>query len=179
MKLSRALPVLAFVLGIGLLAFEAQAEQDYGPLFDYPAIKGQSAFTFLKVGQSPRAVGMGEAFAAMPGDIDAIYYNPGGLGFLQGRHYTFTYTKWFRSRLWQVKPDRVKGTYVRRGWLLDRIEVHYEDDERVPRVARFVFTKDRKQIFEQFAAKLEIAQTAPAAAAPPRVEAPPAREPSG
>ena len=94
MKLSRALPVLAFVLGIGLLAFEAQAEQDYGPLFDYPAIKGQSAFTFLKVGQSPRAVGMGEAFAAMPGDIDAIYYNPGGLGFLQGRHYTFTYTKW-------------------------------------------------------------------------------------
>jgi|SaaInl7_200m_RNA_FD_contig_21_1959820_length_1277_multi_26_in_0_out_0_1 hypothetical protein len=94
MKKSRALPVLAFLLGIGLLAFQAEAQPNYGPLFEYPAIKGQSAFSFLKVGQSPRSVGMGEAFAAMPGNIDAIFHNPGGLGFLQGKHYTFSYTKW-------------------------------------------------------------------------------------
>ncbi|OGG54544.1 MAG: hypothetical protein A3F84_19285 [Candidatus Handelsmanbacteria bacterium RIFCSPLOWO2_12_FULL_64_10] len=85
---------LALTFGIGLWASRAEAKVDYGDLLEYPAMKGQSAYTFLKIVTSPRAAGMGNAFTAVLGDVDAIFYNPGGLGFIKGGQYTFSYTRW-------------------------------------------------------------------------------------
>ena len=41
---------------------------------------GTSGAAFLEIGVGSRPLGMGEAFTAIPGDINAIYYNPAGLG---------------------------------------------------------------------------------------------------
>ena len=47
----------------------------------FPILGGQrvgtSVFTFLKIGVSARAVGMGEAVVALQQDAASIYYNPG------------------------------------------------------------------------------------------------------
>lgn len=42
--------------------------------------KGTSGAQFLKIAPSARPAGMGEAFAAVDDDINAMYYNPAGLG---------------------------------------------------------------------------------------------------
>lgn len=101
MKVWKAISILALALGILLPGVQAVAEDNTDPLFETPPIKGQSAFTFLKIGASPRAVAMGGAFAAMPGNIDAIFYNPAALGFMEGGQYTFAYTDWLvNSRIY-------------------------------------------------------------------------------
>jgi len=41
---------------------------------------GTSGADFLEIGVGSRALGMGEAFTAVTGDINSIYYNPAGLG---------------------------------------------------------------------------------------------------
>lgn len=46
--------------------------------------KGTSSAQFLKIAPGARPAGMGEAFAGVADDLHAIYYNPGGLGFLKG-----------------------------------------------------------------------------------------------
>ncbi len=44
---------------------------------------GTSGAQFLEIGVGSRPLGMGEAFTAMVGDINSIYYNPAGLGTLR------------------------------------------------------------------------------------------------
>jgi len=85
---------LTLLIGAGLMVGSAQAQSDYGEYTDILPVKGQSSLSFLKVGASPRAVGMGEAFVSMDAGIDAIYYNPGALGFVSGGEYSLTYTRW-------------------------------------------------------------------------------------
>ncbi len=41
---------------------------------------GTSGADFLEIGVGSRPLGMGEAFTAITGDINSIYYNPAGLG---------------------------------------------------------------------------------------------------
>lgn len=62
--------VLLLSLLLGNVAFGANAS-------------GTSGADFLEIGVGSRALGMGEAFTAMPNDIAAIYYNPAGLGSLK------------------------------------------------------------------------------------------------
>ncbi len=45
---------------------------------------GSTSATFLKLGVGARAAGMGGAFAGVPGDPYAIYWNPAGLASLEG-----------------------------------------------------------------------------------------------
>ncbi len=85
---------LALLLGVGFITGSANAQSDFGEFAEILPVKGQSSLSFLKVGASPRAVAMGEAFVAMNGGIDASFYNPGALGFISGMEYTLTYTKW-------------------------------------------------------------------------------------
>lgn len=43
--------------------------------------KGTTAAPFLQVGPGARAGAMGEAYSGVADDVDAVYYNPAGLGF--------------------------------------------------------------------------------------------------
>ena len=76
------------LLALSLLAFSA-AGADAGM-----KKLGIAGFTFLKVSQGARAVGMGDAFTAVANDVDAIFWNPAGLTHIQRPSYTFSYTSW-------------------------------------------------------------------------------------
>ena len=62
------------ILLIGLITFNAGSE--------LKAQAGGSAVPFLLIGTDARAGGMGGVGTALTDDINAIYWNPGGLGFL-------------------------------------------------------------------------------------------------
>ena len=85
---------ILLVLVLGLMAGPALGQSDFGEYGTILPVKGQSSMVFLKIGASPRAVAMGEAFVAMNGGIDASFYNPGALGFVSGGEYALTYTRW-------------------------------------------------------------------------------------
>ena len=53
--------------------------------------------SFLKFGMGARAVGMGEAFTAVSGDIYSAYWNPSGLSNLDGVWATFMHNRWFQD----------------------------------------------------------------------------------
>lgn len=61
---------------------------------------------------------------------------------------SFTYTKWFRHRKWSIGLAEIAAAYVRGGWLVDRVELHFSDAKGKSRLVRFIFTKDRKALFE-------------------------------
>ncbi len=48
---------------------------------------GKSAYTFLKIGVSAKAQGMGGAYAGFANDLSGLYYNPAGI---VARNYVFT-----------------------------------------------------------------------------------------
>ncbi|EQB64239.1 MAG: hypothetical protein RBG1_1C00001G1818 [candidate division Zixibacteria bacterium RBG-1] len=52
---------------------------------------GTAGAKFLQVGVSARAVGMGEAFLGIADDASAIFYNPAGLTWVQGKQAMFTH----------------------------------------------------------------------------------------
>lgn len=55
---------------------------------------GTTAAQFLKIGVDARATAMGGAFVAMPGDLSAMYWNPGGLAHLYGMEALFVHNQW-------------------------------------------------------------------------------------
>ena len=57
--------------------------------------RGTSAATFLSIGQSARAIGMGSAFVGMQGDPSAMYWNPAGIAYIDGMSIMFDHTNWF------------------------------------------------------------------------------------
>ena len=54
----------------------------------------EAAVLFLLISPNARANGMGGAFVAVSDDVSAIYWNPAGLAFQEGRQFTSMYTKW-------------------------------------------------------------------------------------
>ncbi|MFA6435003.1 MAG: PorV/PorQ family protein [Elusimicrobiales bacterium] len=56
---------------------------------------GTSAFQFLQLGVGARPSGMGEAFAGVAGDVNAVYWNPAGLAALERRELSLTHALWF------------------------------------------------------------------------------------
>ena len=59
--------------------------------------KGTSGAQFLKIAPSARPAGMGEAFAGVDDDINAIYYNPAGLGTLKKVEVTGSHASMFED----------------------------------------------------------------------------------
>jgi len=55
---------------------------------------GTSAATFLEIGVSARAIGMGGAYAAQASDPSALFYNPAGIVWLEGIQTEFMYNDW-------------------------------------------------------------------------------------
>ena len=113
------------LLSIGVIALSAAAvSAGAGP--------GSTAAQFLKIGISPRAAGMGEAFVAIADDVNAIYYNPGGLGVLERQELSFMHNVHFEgvTQEWvaYAYPTRHFGTFGLSANLL-RIEPFESYDE--------------------------------------------------
>jgi len=64
----------------------------------FPILGGQrvgtSVFTFLKIGVSARAVGMGEAVVALQQDASSVYYNPGTIAQFQQTEFSASRIQW-------------------------------------------------------------------------------------
>lgn len=64
----------------------------------FPILGGQrvgtSVFTFLKIGVSARAVGMGEAVAALQQDAASVYYNPGTIAQFEQTEFSASRIQW-------------------------------------------------------------------------------------
>jgi len=59
-----------------------------------PERRGQAGATFLQVGASARAEGMGGAFAGVRGDPSIAFYNPAGVAEVTGVAFSADHTKW-------------------------------------------------------------------------------------
>jgi len=56
--------------------------------------KGTAGAKFLSIGVGSRAVGMGDAFVSVANDVSALYWNPGGISFLQKNMVMLNHTDW-------------------------------------------------------------------------------------
>jgi len=68
---------------------------------------GTTGAGFLRAEQSARVVGMGGAFVAVADDGDAVYSNPGGLGFVQNRMLRLTH----HQGIIDLKQNFLAGVY--------------------------------------------------------------------
>jgi len=69
--------------------------------------RGTSAATFLSIGQSARAIGMGSAFVGVQGDPSGMYWNPAGIAYIDGVSLLFDHTNWIAD----VGYNFFAGTY--------------------------------------------------------------------
>lgn len=61
------------------------------------ADQGTTAASFLKLGTSPRAIAMAEAFGGVADDVSAIQYNAAGLGYVKQKQVTLMHALWFQD----------------------------------------------------------------------------------
>jgi hypothetical protein len=78
--------LIALALALALIAPAASA---YEP--------GTSGLLFLRLGVGERAAGMGEAYTAVARDATALYWNPAGLGGLEGTQLHLMHNEWLQS----------------------------------------------------------------------------------
>src|SRR5690625_3012830 len=76
------------VLGLGVPPQAAHAQGSD------PNQLGTSTANFLKIGVGARASSMGNAFVAMADDATSLYWNPAGIGMMDGPEVTMTVTNW-------------------------------------------------------------------------------------
>lgn len=69
--------------------------------------RGTSAATFLSIGQSSRATGMGSAFVGVQGDPSGLYWNPAAIASIEGMSIMFDHTNWIAD----VAYNYFAGTY--------------------------------------------------------------------
>jgi len=63
------------------------------PVSAFGAMSNSGA-AFLKIGTGARPAAMGEAYTALADDVNALYYNPGGLAKLAKKELGATHTEW-------------------------------------------------------------------------------------
>jgi len=77
---------------------------------------GSTTANFLKIGVGPRPSALGGAFVGLADDVNAIYYNPGGLGMLQRQEMTFMHHSLYEGvrQEWgaYALPTRKLGTFA-------------------------------------------------------------------
>lgn len=61
------------------------------------AAVGQSSFEFMLLGSGARAAGMGEAFTAVSGDVDAPFFNPASAGVMTGSEVSFSHVSYIKD----------------------------------------------------------------------------------
>jgi hypothetical protein len=76
---------------------------------------GTTSANFLKIGVGARPVALAEAYTALAEDVNAVYYNPAGLGFLQRQEVTLMHNKFFEgvAQEWAAYalPTNKRGTF--------------------------------------------------------------------
>ncbi|MFC1522851.1 PorV/PorQ family protein [Elusimicrobiota bacterium] len=77
------------------------------PVCVYASGPGTTGATFLKIGIGARPVSMGEAFAGVADDADAIYWNPAGLAGIEAPQASFTHAAWFET----IKYEHLAFSY--------------------------------------------------------------------
>lgn len=55
---------------------------------------GRTSFQFLKIGLGARQVALGEAGIASVRDVNAVFWNPAGIGGIEGTEVSFSYNRW-------------------------------------------------------------------------------------
>jgi len=80
----------------------------------------------------------------------------GASGYLAGLSdsLAFTFHRWRKSQLWQIKLSQVQAVFVRNRPLVDVLELHYAEQGK-KLIARFVFLKDRTPLAEQLAVAIQ------------------------
>jgi len=87
--MKRKIPIIAFItvfVGIGL-------SQNIFPILGGQRV-GTSVFSFLNIGVSARAVGMGEAVVALNQDATSVYYNPATIAQFEKMELSTTQIQW-------------------------------------------------------------------------------------
>ncbi|MFA6093062.1 MAG: PorV/PorQ family protein [Elusimicrobiota bacterium] len=82
-----------FLLSLAALLFETAA---------IPLYALESGAAFLRIGTGARAEALGGAYTALASDINALRYNPGGLGGLTKRELGFTHAQWLMDSQFDV-----------------------------------------------------------------------------
>lgn len=79
------------------IPFDPKASLSEETLSDFDRFTKQnpSTFHFLKIAPTARLESMGEAYAAVADGMDAIYYNPGGIAFIEKFGWSFGGMRWF------------------------------------------------------------------------------------
>ena len=62
--------------------------------FAVAAHANTSGAQFLKLGDGSRPLAMGDAYAAVPGDVDSLYHNPGAMPWARAPEFSFTHAQW-------------------------------------------------------------------------------------
>ena len=78
---------MAVVAGLVMLAFFADTNYSFSQ-------GGESAVPFLLISPTSKSSGMGESGTGLADDASAIFWNPGGLAFQEGREISLTHTNW-------------------------------------------------------------------------------------
>jgi hypothetical protein len=101
---------LAVVLGLVLMTFFADSSYLYSQ-------GGESAVPFLLISPTSKSSGMGESGTGLADDASAIFWNPGGLAFQEGREISLTHTNW----LPQFHQSDLFYEYLNCKWFLQDI----------------------------------------------------------
>ncbi len=78
---------LAVVLGLVMMALVVDSNL-------LKAQGGESAVPFLLISPTSKSSGMGESGTGLADDASAVFWNPGGLAFQEGREISLTHTNW-------------------------------------------------------------------------------------
>ncbi len=82
---------LLCLLALCFASMGARAQWDYG--FDFSKA-GSAGLQFLKIGVTARETAMGEAALATSRGVQAIYWNPAGIAYVEGVEAGFTHRTW-------------------------------------------------------------------------------------
>lgn len=80
--------------GFSLLIVVACAALAAGPAAAQSKV-GSTLGTFLKIEPGARGAALGNAGSALPGGVEAVYYNAGALGLLDGGAVLYSHASWF------------------------------------------------------------------------------------
>ncbi|HZW38779.1 MAG TPA: PorV/PorQ family protein [Ignavibacteriaceae bacterium] len=89
----RSLKILIIITTLMIFPLKENfAQLDYGFKFSKA---GTSGLQFLKIGIGARETAMGEAVTSLVNDVNAVFWNPSGIAYVENYELTFSHKNWF------------------------------------------------------------------------------------